>query len=264
MYRRRRRAAAAAILLAALVGGASPARAAPRPRFEPTDLEWEDTGVAELDLQFGPVRSPGPWRIVVPDFELDLGLLRWLELDLDGAYAVEGPDMGPFSLDHSAPDALWPSVKLGIFGIHDDHGAYGAAFGVQVGPKLPVAPGAHGVGLEGLVLSGGMIGKLTSVLNLGGFVDPAPDAVSARQIGFEIGLDLQYKLDDHDRFGLTGELAATIFTSPDPNQAQATAGFVWSVRPTLDLSITGLLGTLSGGDRYGILFGISPKVRLFK
>jgi hypothetical protein len=103
---------AATLLLAALASPAARAHAAARPRFEPTDLEWEETGIAELDLQFGPVRGQGPWRIVVPDFELDLGLLPWLEIDLDGAYAVEGPDNGPFSLDHSAPDALWPSVKL--------------------------------------------------------------------------------------------------------------------------------------------------------
>jgi hypothetical protein len=260
MARRRRLAAAIVLVLAWL-----PARAgaAPRPRFEPTDLEWEDTGIAELDLQFGPVRGQGPWRVVVPDFELDLGLLPWLEIDLDGAYAVEGPDTGPFSLDHSAPDALWPSVKLGLYGVHDTGDAYGAALGVQVGPKLPVAPGAHGLGVEGLLLGGGMAGRLTAVLNLGGFIDPAPDANSGRQIGMEVGLDLRLRLDQRNRFGLTGELGGTIFTSPDPNQLQLTLGFVWSVRPTLDLSLTGLLGTLSGGDRYGLFLGVSPKVRLF-
>jgi hypothetical protein len=260
----RRRRLAAAIVLALLAWLPARAGATPRPRFEPTDLEWEDTGIAELDLQFGPVRGPGPWRIVVPDFELDLGLLPWLEIDLDGAYAVEGPDTGPFSLDHSAPDALWPSVKLGLYGIHDTGDAFGAALGVQVGPKLPVAPGAHGLGVEALVLGGGMIGRLTAVLNLGAFIDPAPDATSGRQIGMEAGWDLRFRLDQRNRFGLTGELAGTHFTSPDPDQLQVTLGFVWSVRPTLDLSLTGLLGTLSGGDRYGLFLGVSPKVRLFK
>jgi hypothetical protein len=259
----RRRRLGATILLAALTSLPSRAGATARPRFEPTDLEWEQTGIAELDLQFGPVRGQGPWRLVVPDFELDLGLLPWLELDLDGAYAVEGPDTGPFSFDHSAPDALWLSVKLGFLGIHDDGNAFGAALGLQIGPKLPVAPGAHGLGVESLLLAGGRLGRLTAVLNLGGFIDPAPDATSGRQIGIELGLDLQLKLDHIDRFALTGELAGTHFTSPDPDQLQATAGFVWSVRQTLDLSITGLIGTLSGGDRYGLLLGVSPKIRLF-
>jgi len=262
---RRARLCAWVVLAAALAWRPTGARAATRPRFEPTDLEWEDTGVAELDLQIGPVRSSdGPLRIVVPDFEIDLGILPWLELDLDGAYAVSGPDNGPFSLDHSAPDALWPSVKLGLYGVHDDERKIGGAIGWQVGPKLPVAPGAHGLGVESLLVFGGAIRHLVAALNVGGFYDPAPDAVSDRPIGLELGLDLQYKLDDIDRFSLTGELGGTHFISSDPDQAEVTLGFVWTVVPMLDLSITGLLGTPSGGDRYGLLFGISPKVRVFK
>jgi hypothetical protein len=74
--RRPTRLALGVILAAALAWRPTGARAATRPRFEPTDLEWEDTGVAEFDLQVGPVRSSdGPLRIVVPDFELDHGLL---------------------------------------------------------------------------------------------------------------------------------------------------------------------------------------------
>jgi hypothetical protein len=65
-----------------------------RPLFEPTDLEMERTGVLDIDVQVGAIRSPGPWRAVMPDFELDFGLLPYLELDLDGAYAVESPSTG--------------------------------------------------------------------------------------------------------------------------------------------------------------------------
>jgi len=177
---------------------------------------------------------------------------------------VSGPDTGPFSLDHSAPDALWPSVKLGLYGFHDDDAKIGAALGWQVGPKLPVARGSHGLDVESLIVIGGAVRHLILALNVGGFYDPAPDATSARPIGLELGLDLQYKLDNIDRFTLTGELGGTHFISSDPDQAQVTLGFVWTVVPTLDLSLTGLLGTPSGGDKYGLLFGISPKVRLFK
>lgn len=261
---RRRSRAATAILLAGLACPCTPARAAVRPRFEPTDLEWEDTGIVELDVQVGPVRSPGPWRLVVPDFELDLGVLSWLELDVDGAYAIEGPANGPFSLDHALPDALWPSVKIGIYGAHDDVGQRGAAIGIQIGPKLPIATSSHGPGVESLAVAGRMIGRLTLALNLGAFIDPAPDAVSGRPKGVELGFDLQYDLGGQNRYGMTGEIAGTHFFSQDPDQLQATLGFVWSVRSYLDLSLTGLVGTLSGGDRYGILLGASPKVRLFR
>src|SRR5947209_2693427 len=84
----------------------------------------------------------------------------------------------------------WLPVKLGVYGIHDTGNAFGAALGFQVGSKLPVAAGAHGLGVESLLLSGGMLGRLTAVLNLGGFIDPAPNATSGRQIGLEYALDL--------------------------------------------------------------------------
>jgi hypothetical protein len=234
-----------------------------RPLFEPTDLEMEDTGVAEIDLQLGFVRSQGPWRLVIPDFELDLGFLPWLELDLDGAYALEGPADAPFSLDHAAPDALWPSVKLGLYDSHDSDAKTGRAIGAQLGPKLPVASGSHGVGFEGLALLGGSLRRLQLVLNIGGFVDPAPDALSGRPIGIETGVDMQLKLDDVDRFSLTGEISGVYFLTPDPDQFLVTGGFTWSVLSNLDLSIVGLYGLLPGSDRYGVLLGISPKFRMF-
>src|SRR5260221_7205267 len=125
-----------------------------RRHFEPTDLELEAPGSTELDLQFGVVRSQDPWRVVAPDFELDLGLTQWLELDVDGAYAVEGAPGKPFSFDHAAPDPLWPSLKLGILDIADEEAACMYAFGAQLGPKLPTYPGSRGVGAEGLLLAG--------------------------------------------------------------------------------------------------------------
>jgi hypothetical protein len=33
----------------------------------------------------------------------------------DGAYAIEGSDDGPFAFRNSAPDALCPGVKLGLY-----------------------------------------------------------------------------------------------------------------------------------------------------
>jgi hypothetical protein len=149
-----RRSRVVAFLLLATAGWpAKRACATPRPRFEPTDLEWEETGIAELDLKIGPGRGQGPWRLALPDFELA-----------------------------------------------------GQA-----------------------------------------------EAIVVIQVELQVEADL-------DAYRSPG----THFTSSDPDQLQATLGFVWSVRPTLDLSLTGLVGSLSGGDRYGLLFGISPKVRLFK
>lgn len=234
-----------------------------RPLFEPTDLEMEPTGILDIDVQVGAIRSPGPWRAVLPDFELDVGLLPYLELDLDGAYTIEGPSTGPFSFDHAAPDSLWPSLKLGLYDEHDGASHRAWALGLQIGPKIPVAAGAHGLGVEGLMLIGYLLGPLQTVLNLGTFADPAPDATSGRPLGIEAGLDFELDLDDINRFSLTGEVSGVRFVSDDPHQLLATAGIKWAVSPSLDVSAAGLWGFLAGSDRYGALLGISPKFRLF-
>jgi hypothetical protein len=234
-----------------------------RPIFEPTDLEMEETGVVEMDLQVGGIRSRGPWRVVLPDFELDVGLLPYLELDLDGAYAIEGPTTGHFSLDHAAPDSLWPSLKVGFLDTRDTIAGKAWAAGAQAGPKIPTAPGAHGVGFEGLVLIGGMLGRLHAVLNLGAFVDPAPDAISGRPVGIEAGLDIEWGLGRSDALAFVGGLSGVLFVSDDPAQLLATAGLKWAALSSLDLSLVGLWGFLDGSDRYGVLVGISPKVHLF-
>ena len=255
--------ALAAFSMVALLAPLANARTM-RPLFEPTDLEMEPTGVLDIDVQVGAIRSPGPWRAVMPDFELDFGLLPYLELDLDGAYAVEGRSTGPFSFDHAAPDSLWPSLKLGLYDEHDGVSQRAWALGFQVGPKIPVAPGAHGLGGEGLLLVGYLLGPLHTVLNLGAFADPAPDASSGRPLGIEAGLDFELDLDDVNRFSLTGEVSGVRFVSGDPHQLLATAGLKWAVSPFLELTAIGLWGFLAGSDRYGALLGISPKFLLFR
>src|SRR3954464_3722453 len=118
---------AVTVALVAAAGRFAEARRGVRPFFEPTDLELEEVGVAEVDVQVGGIRSQGPWRVVVPDFELDVGLFRNFELDLDGAYAIEGPAAGPFAFAHPAPDSLWLSAKVGLYDWVDDGDGPGGA-----------------------------------------------------------------------------------------------------------------------------------------
>ena len=99
-------------------------------RFEPTDLELEDSGVTEIDLQLGPVKGPQASRLVAPDFEIDLGLFPGIELDVDGALGAEGAGHKRF-FDHAAVDNLWVSAKLGLYGSHELSTSW--ALGVQVG-----------------------------------------------------------------------------------------------------------------------------------
>lgn len=234
-----------------------------QPRFEPTDLELEQTGVVDIDLQLGPVRGQGPWRLVTPDFELDLGVLPWLELDLDGAYAFEGAtpgSMGATFFDHAAPDNLWLSAKLGIADWHDRSTDRAFALGVQAGPKLPVANDTSGIGLEALALVGIVVGRTHLVLNLGGLVDPRVTGSRAR--GLEGGIDLEVEIVP-DRWSLLGEIGGVHYVSADPDQLSATLGIQYSPSEMLDVAIVGLVGVLSGSDQYGLLVGVSPKLALF-
>lgn len=239
------------------------ARAAPARRlFEPTDLEFEQPGVVELDTQFGPVRGEDAYRIAVPDVEFDLGLTRNLEFDIDGQFAIGGPDSGTFTFDRSAPDNLWPAAKVGLLDFADATADIAWAAGLQVGPKLPLARGAQGVGVEGLLLLGCRYHQTSLILNLGGLHDPAtPDAPGPT--GAEIGLDLDHPLDAAGHWAFVAQIGAVEYASQDPNQLTTTAGMAWRPSEDLELSVVGLSGWLPGGDRYGVLFGFSPKFHLW-
>jgi hypothetical protein len=245
-------------LLAVLVAPPVLARPHVRRHFEPTDLELEAPGTAELDFETGFVRGQDPWRLVAPDFELDLGFAKWLEIDVDGAYAVERAPGKPFTFDHAAPDPLWPSCKVGVVDLVDDEAKRTYALGAQLGPKLPTYSGGHGFGVEGLLLGGVTMGATTFSFNVGGFVDPAPARKSPRPIGFESGVTWDQDLDAAGHYSLSTDLAGVVFASDDPTQLQVAFGPVVEVSSWLDLSLTSIYGILPGGDRYGALFGFSP------
>jgi hypothetical protein len=252
------------VLLLVALPGVALGRPHVRRHFEPTDLELEDPGTTELDLETGFVRSQGPWRMVAPDFELDLGLEHWLEIDIDGAYAIEGAPDKPFSFDHSAPDPLWPSAKVGLIDIVDEEQSRTYAAGVQLGPKLALFPSSHRIGVEGLLLGGVSFGGTRMALNLGGFADPSPDTSSPRPIGIESGFDWEHDIGDAARYTIGGELSSVVFISDDPAQLQLTFGPSYAATEWLDLSITGLVGFLPGSDRYGLTFGVAPHLPLWK
>jgi hypothetical protein len=243
-------AAALALALAPSIARAAGRRV--RPLFEPTDLELEAPGTLEADVQLGYIRGPEAGRVVVPDVELDLGLTPDLELDLDCAYAVEGPPNGAFSFDHAAPDSLWLSAKLGLE-------LFELGLGLQLGPKFPTAAGSHGLGGEALMVIGKQDGRWHLALNGGGFVDP--DTGAGRPRGLEGGLDLGV---DFGALSLTAELGGVKFFSGDPAQLVGTTGVTWSASDRVDLSLVALGGFFHGGDHYGLLFGVSPKVTFWR
>ena len=233
-----------------------------RPLVEPTDLEMERAGMVEIDLQLGAVQGETPWRVVVPDVEIDVGLAPNVEIDIDGAYAIEGPDDGRFSFDHPAPDNLWVAAKLGLYDSREEGAKDAWAIGLQLGPKLPVARDAHGIGYEGLLIGGRTWGESHLALNLGGLIDPGGAISTQRPFGVEGGVDVNLHVGTSS-FSLTAELGGAHFFSPDADQLHTTAGVTWGPSDRLDVSIVGLLGLLHGGDRGGVLLGVSPKFALW-
>jgi hypothetical protein len=236
---------------------------AARPLFEPSDLELETPGVIDFDFQLGLVRGQDSWRLVNPDLELDVGLARNIELDVDGSYSIVGNRQSPFVQPHALPDAVWTSLKLGLFDWIEPGKKRAWAIGSQIGPKFPLATGNRGVGAEGLALWGVTDGNCQLVLNTGIQIDPRPSDVAPRPIGIELGLDARIVLDERQIYALTGELAAVRYVSNYPHQLLSTLGFMISPSDYLDLSITSMVGWLAGSDRYGLLLGASPKLKIF-
>src|SRR5262249_11118274 len=152
------------------------------------------------------VRGQDAYRIAAPDAEIDLGLTADIEFDLDGQFAIGGPDSGEFTFNHLAPDNLWPAIKTGVLDIGDSTANVAWTLGVQVGPKLPVTNTAQGVGVEGLLLLGCRYHPAHYVLTLGGLRDPATDG--PHPSGPEMGIDIDQPLDDAEHWSLKAQIGA--------------------------------------------------------
>jgi hypothetical protein len=135
------------------------------------------------------------------------------------------------------------------------------ALGIQVGPKLPLAPNATGIGFEGLLLVGTKLGPVHAILNAGMIADPRISGAS-RPTGIEGGLDLTVDVVP-GRWAFLGELGGIHFISDDDEQLVASAGGQWSYSKQLDLSLVAFVGFAAGSDPFGILLGASPKIAVW-
>ena len=234
-----------------------------RPRFEPTDLELEDTGVAEFDFQFGPAYGDGPGghRLLLPDFEFDLGLFPNVELDIDGAFSLDHYDQPTRRM---SSEALWTAVKLGLWDSRDGgDGPDAYAIGLQLGPRIPILNDTHGIGYGALALFGIARARYHVVLNVGYILDPGETVRTGRPSSFVGGLDVDLSLDSRGEWSLLGEIGGAYYTGPDPDDITGTIGVAWHVGDKLDLSAIVLGGAFAGADRVAVLIGASPKIALW-
>ena len=236
---------------------AGSARATPKlRRFEPDDLELEHPGTLDIDLQMGPMGgdSDGRDRILLPDFELGLGLAPNVQLEVDGTFSIDRFDG---KNRHFTGDSLWVATKLGLLDEEDDdHNVW--AIGLELGPRFPTLD-AGGLGYGVVALFGVTHRRLQLVANTGVLIDPGTAILAQHSESIVLGLDSNLDLDAQGVWSLQGEIAGAYYFSPDPHELTTSFGATYAVTPKLDVSIMGLAGFLPHTDHAGILLGISPQ-----
>jgi hypothetical protein len=249
-----------AALSGLLLLSASSAFAAPRRRhFEPDDLELEQPADLDIDLQFGPVLggSASGNHVLMPDFEIGLGLTRNLELDISGTFTLDREN----GRRHVTGEALWIASKFGLLDFSDGAGNRWA-FGLALGPRLPTLD-AGGIGYGALGLLGYTRQRITWVLNAGTLIDPGASISDSHPTSLVFGVDLNAELDDRSAWSLQSELGFAHYLSDDPDELAFTFGATCSLSRRLDVSLMALIGFLPNTDHAALLLGVSPKFGLW-
>ncbi len=255
--------AAALAALGIVLGSSAAARAAQgRRRFEPTDLRLQPAGVAELDLQAGPASGEDGQRLFAPDFETSLGIGSHIAIEIDGTFGLD---------DYTTPtflDNTLVGVRVEVLDEPDGDDATSAwSAGFQAGPRLPTLPDRTRLGFEELLIVGRTTGRMHVFFQAGTIVDPLEPvpgrAHKVRPVGIEGGIAADLDLDEKGTWSLTGELGGVKYLSPQRDQLHVAGGPQLQVTPWLDVSLVGLVGVLSGGDRLGLFLGADTRFEVF-
>jgi hypothetical protein len=240
------------LLLSCSVLGAAPAQArARRTRFDPSDLALQSVGGVEIDTQWGIAHSDGAAgnRLVLPDWEVDIGLTPRVELDIDGAFSFDQYDTSAASW---SSDPLWIAVSLGLYDDRDADGKHTLAAGLQLGPRFPLIR-QKGVGYAAVGLLASSYDGVGLTFNAGFDIDPLDRVTGHHPVSLVTGFDYDIDLDHVDRWSIVGDGALVYFLSDDPNTLTFTAGPSCKLTPRVEVQLAGLVGALPGDDRYGAL-----------
>lgn len=258
---------AASLLFSLFVATSRAGAATVARRFEPTDLELENPGTVELDMQFGATSgtraepsSNRSGRFFAPDYEIDIGLSSRFELDIDGAFAFAPLRDGTTKLVVGEP--LWTSMKIGVLDLRNLGPAHAAAFGFQVGPRLPLGTDLRGIGFEVLTLTGIELETVHFVVNAGALLDPASADTRERPVAAVGGIDMAVDLEPTKHWSFAGELGGGYYFGGAPHQLTATGGVAYDTG-TMQWSLSTLITLVGPDDRVGLLLGFAPKLRLF-
>ena len=248
---------AASALLLALMVWLAPQRALAaarffRARFRPDTLEIQRVGQLELAAQLGGIYGDGPdgSRTPLPDFAIGLGVLKWLEVDIDSSFAQT--NLREKSSQYVG-EPVWVSGRFDLYNFEDQKTGSKFGIGAQVGPRLPSVHNARGVGGEVLALIGGGTRRLHAVLNLGSTVD------KEQSPSINYGVDLEYELALRHKWSLLCEIAGAHYFGGDeePDVLLLNVGFSAELSEDLELELMALTGPVFRGDRFGLTAGLT-------
>ena len=207
------------------------------------------------------MRTPARRTAWLWDAEIDLGITRRVELDVETAVRVDGPASRPQQYDAAAFDHLWLATKLRLLELTSGSDVW--AFGAQLGPKLPAAPGAKGAGFETILVAEWTRGGTHAFGNLGAFVDPGRQVARDRPTAIEWGVTIDQDLDERNEFSILAALGSVHAFSRDPDQTAVTAGLAWMPFQSLTFSAL-VFGGIEGTDAGGVMLGVVPRIPLWQ
>jgi hypothetical protein len=225
-----------------------------RARFEVDTLEVEKPGKLAFDAQLGSVYGDGAdgSRLILPDFEIDLGITNWLELDIDTGFSYVDIDNRKRKW---VGQPIWTALRFDLYSEQNEATGRNFGVGVQAGPRLPNLRYLGGVGFAGLVLFGGGTRTFHVVANLGGTADVE------QALAFNYGISAGYEFDS--KVSIVGQVAGVYYFRRDTDQLLLLFGVARAITDDLELELLALAGPVHDGDRLGLLVGMTYRTGLW-
>jgi hypothetical protein len=235
-----------------------------RPRFEPTNLDLNPVGVIDADVESGFIHDGQGDQLMLADVELDVGILPRVEFDLDTSLWTSSVGLGTFQPGPAQFDNVWAGLKIGLVtgGRPGAPGAWGV--GVQLGPRIALAPDAQGLGAEVLVIVEWTRRWGTVSLNVGGFSEPRQAGLHEVSRALVGAVDLAIPLGRSDVWTLTAEGFGVLNELTAQRELGASVGIACACSTHLGASLTALGGWIGDGPALGVLLGLSPQVRAWR
>ncbi|MDB4989066.1 MAG: hypothetical protein JWN04_4244 [Myxococcaceae bacterium] len=220
-----------------------------RARFRPGDLDLQEPGELSIETDYGLIYGDGQdgLRVPAPDFDIGLGVLDWLEVNIDSSFSQT--QIGSKNAQYVG-EPIWLSGRFDLYSLEDKKTGSSFGLGAQVGPRLPSLHNAQGVGVAGIGLIGGGTNNFNVVFNVGTTLD------AGQSLALTYGVDLEYDFGQKKIWSLQGEVAGAHYFGNSPDQLLINFGFGAQVTQRLQLTLLAITGPVYQGDRLGFEGGV--------